>query len=771
MNPIWGLSAFQNTGYFMTVFRSALSRRTFLGLLGTTALARTIGLPSKAAAATTAQFQSPPLMSSLEGAAITGDFWDRYTKSFSQFITAHDASAIERERPPSGLQPDSYTNVAKFYAVSPMSRHGVQLISQSGATTDLWGPAYTDMFAGDPATIQAVGPTMEFKRGEVTGVWVHNQLLVCGSNPSIRPTATDAGYTPHNFDYTNLHTHGLHVSPRAPSDDVLVTIVPEEIKSICTFHADAITAEDSATFPYYYDIPESHPIGTFWYHPHMHGAVASQVGPGMSGALLIRSAEGEVDFDEALAIACNIQISDERVMVFQSIGYNNTQTADDGKGVIVAGNVYASKPQQNFICTPSVIPGAESLAVGETAKTGTTINGIANPNVDMRPGQILRFRMVNASNGNTYLPMIELGEGTPAGTAIPEVYAIAVDGIPVYALPEAMDGFSGNDPYFRIDYDQTRPGSNNDEIAQDAAKYWTTGELITLAAAQRLDILIQAPDLGGADSLSFAVVGGAADAVPCVVDNPGAVTQDALFTITVSGAPMSGDEVQTLPTMDFFNVDTLRAMGDGLANATLTRPELPMDGAPQPVTLNTGEMLEQWISNYVPDLQGESDLTLHYQDPSWKSLNFAYVAQPSKTGTQANFQINGQSFDANLRDAPQLTIPVNGWTSWELFSSNDIHMFHIHINSFMVLGRYKVSENTPQAVDEFNAYLMPIWRDTAYFDAGGNMSAKSFDPNSTVGRRVAALSYQIDYTGEFVFHCHSLYHEDNGMMFTVEITS
>jgi FtsP/CotA-like multicopper oxidase with cupredoxin domain len=47
---------------------------------------------------------------------------------------------------------------------------------------------------------------------------------------------------------TNLHTHGLHVSPDSPSDDVLFGIPPGK------------------RFHYQYDLPADHPAGTYWYH-------------------------------------------------------------------------------------------------------------------------------------------------------------------------------------------------------------------------------------------------------------------------------------------------------------------------------------------------------------------------------------------------------------------------------------------------------------------------------------------------------------------------
>lgn len=68
---------------------------------------------------------------------------------------------------------------------------------------------------------------------------------------------------------TNLHTHGLHVSPSSGSDDIFV-MVPS-----------------GGEHTYTYDIPADHPSGLFWYHPHAHGHVAEQIAAGLAGAIII----------------------------------------------------------------------------------------------------------------------------------------------------------------------------------------------------------------------------------------------------------------------------------------------------------------------------------------------------------------------------------------------------------------------------------------------------------------------------------------------------
>src|SRR5436190_11839180 len=73
---------------------------------------------------------------------------------------------------------------------------------------------------------------------------------------------------------TNLHTHGFHVSPQSPGDNVLLHIPP------------------GGRFTYQYTIPSNHPAGTYFYHPHRHGLAANQTFKGMSGMIII---EGDID--------------------------------------------------------------------------------------------------------------------------------------------------------------------------------------------------------------------------------------------------------------------------------------------------------------------------------------------------------------------------------------------------------------------------------------------------------------------------------------------
>ena len=87
---------------------------------------------------------------------------------------------------------------------------------------------------------------------------------------------------------TNLHVHGLHVSPQGNSDNVLLAIEP------------------GTSFDYEYQLPQNHPPGVYWYHPHHHGMVAGQVFGGLYGAIIVED-------------TTPIPVSRDRVLVISDI--------------------------------------------------------------------------------------------------------------------------------------------------------------------------------------------------------------------------------------------------------------------------------------------------------------------------------------------------------------------------------------------------------------------------------------------------------------------
>src|SRR5438128_7199475 len=76
------------------------------------------------------------------------------------------------------------------------------------------------------------------------------------------------------MNMTNLHFHGLHVSPNAPQDDVL-----------------DMMASPGETLHYSVQVPPQQPPGLYWYHTHSHGESYVQDLDGMSGVIVVEGIE------------------------------------------------------------------------------------------------------------------------------------------------------------------------------------------------------------------------------------------------------------------------------------------------------------------------------------------------------------------------------------------------------------------------------------------------------------------------------------------------
>jgi suppressor of ftsI len=202
----------------------------------------------------------------------------------------------------------------------------------------------------------ATGPTQingEMYRSSVyEGTFPGPTLVFCPSDRvriALRNFLDPAAFpNHHNPGVTNLHTHGLHVSPRSPQDNVYLEIPP------------------GGGYDYRYKIPRDHRPGAYWYHPHYHGQTSPQTAAGMAGAMIVQGG-----LDERAAY----RDIGQRLIVIQKTVLGNGVTLDPG----VPG-----------------IPGPPS----ETPPR-FLVNGYLNPEIPIQPGEVQRWSIVNATNGFT----------------------------------------------------------------------------------------------------------------------------------------------------------------------------------------------------------------------------------------------------------------------------------------------------------------------------------------------------------------------------------
>jgi FtsP/CotA-like multicopper oxidase with cupredoxin domain len=246
-----------------------------------------------------------------------------------------------------------------------------------------------------------VGPTLRVKPGDAMVPVLDNRLpresrALVDSQFVQESAVAFLDMRPYSFNTTNLHTHGLHVSPSGNSDNVLLAIPPQSV------------------FPYDIRLPSNHTRGTYWYHAHAHGSTAIQVGSAMAGALV-------VDDDPArIPPALRAANEREKVMVIQTILYDTAGQSED---------ITAFFPDPPTGRNPACDSGGSSCTwLGSNRQV--TINGQIVPVIRMRPGEVQRWRMVDGSFRETMAIRLQ-------GHALNE---IATDGLYTGRIDSWRDG-------------------------------------------------------------------------------------------------------------------------------------------------------------------------------------------------------------------------------------------------------------------------------------------------------------------------------------------
>ena len=104
------------------------------------------------------------------------------------------------------------------------------------------------------------------------------------------------------------------------------------------------------------------------------------------------------------------------------------------------------------------------------------------------------------------------------------------------------------------------------------------------------------------------------------------------------------------------------------------------------------------------------------------------------------FYINGKQFNENRVDQRVRLNAVEEWTIRNV--TRERHPFHIHVNDYQVMS---VNGRPYEATSLKDTFPLPV------------------------GGEIVIRMRFIDFTGEYVYHCHILAHEDRGMMGTVVV--
>ncbi|OGT99839.1 MAG: copper oxidase [Geobacteraceae bacterium GWC2_48_7] len=178
-------------------------------------------------------------------------------------------------------------------------------------------------------------PTIRVKKGDRLIVNLTNSLPATSANNLL-------GY---RKNVTNLHTHGFHVSPEAPSDYVMYELEPGHAYR----HEYDTSLQEAGTFNFY--------------HPHKHGVSAEQYWAGLAGSLIVED-ENEL-----------LKQYETHIMVLKDITLSGSEPA----------------PHSTMM---DYMQGKEGNLV--------MVNGVVNPRLNLKNGQVQRWRIVNASSARCY---------------------------------------------------------------------------------------------------------------------------------------------------------------------------------------------------------------------------------------------------------------------------------------------------------------------------------------------------------------------------------
>lgn len=258
------------------------------------------------------------------------------------------------------------------------------------------------------------GPMFVTRPGHILRVRLTNNLpLQKAVEP---PPGIDAENNPHDFNTTALHFHGLQVVPHLFSP--IGTSDPA---------ARMVAVKCGQSLTYNFELPDDHPAGLYWYHPHRHGSATVQVAGGMAGLILVKGAVDEVP-----------EIAAARDLV---LAIQNPKVNPDQRGTGVWGwepQPFKSPEQGGFSFQTQLefltANGKPIMVIDRRAKI-PKVSQLALPGYHLRPGEVIRLRVLN---GTDSIPMQLHLPGF-------EVYLIGQDGVNLLK-PEECSGSEATAP-------------------------------------------------------------------------------------------------------------------------------------------------------------------------------------------------------------------------------------------------------------------------------------------------------------------------------------
>ena len=533
---------------------------------------------------------------------------------------------------------------------------------------------------------------------------------------------------------TNIHTHGMIVSPKNAGgtdlskplgDNVYVLInngdpAPDKHQAHASDdHVEILQVDRSVD--YEIKVPDDHPSGVFWYHPHPHGTSEDQVGGGLAGLITVglptdyvRLPGGHDEIEQRLLMLKDIQLTREAGETDWQVYDNPDWTIcydEDGK-------------------LARRIPGA--CLKGDTKAWLYTVNGQLYPTIEVDEGKPQLWRIANTSANVSYkLEIAEIGDDD--SERILPFQIVSIDGVAV--------GQTGADGTMRRDTLLMMPSARVEiYVAYDDG----TGRRVPPDGARA--IFRQAGFMTGAKP-------GEGNNLPAidlaeVVFRPHAADKQtpAPHFIAVDGSSYPGGGAPVTATSGNAACPRLKpgetrmVVFDVLSYPLDQKPGVDFSVPPSCATTPYDRYWFNIIGTGVAAIEDETSL-----EGIMAAYDKAIGAKYAGDVGGKPVPNRGKCFNARL-DTCVPYPSVETW--WVANPSDEAHNFHIHQTRFQVLDVVgSDSDFTPNA---------RVYHDNYPVLAGQAIKVRiPFDRPEQVGT--------------FVYHCHILEHEDEGMMAAIEV--
>lgn len=652
-----------------------------------------------------------------------------------------------------GFQPEAWV-----YEVCPRSVAQNDQCPAGSATASPYGGVRLSLQAGDHLRIRFVN---QLPPAPIDAEHAQEMPEMLGANP------------------TNLHTHGLIVEPRRAGNGDPTYGDYVYVLGYSAGHVPGVQEGgfDYTDQPIDYDIyiPENHPSGFFWFHPHVHGLALNQVSRGLAGVITVGVPEDYLSDGPGNSGFKGVHNIRHLVLKDMQVEVSGEVVDQEDPDFCASDPSLGDGDDRKGSCNGQVYTSDTGAVVDHSGGQWLfTVNGQVYPEVTVQRGKGEVWRLLNASGSRSYaLSLVDDKSAQPLQFQILSIDGISIDS----AQPEAVDSLlakSGGKAKFAAC-----------ENAKGVPAVCATE--ISMMPSSRVEIWVSSRQADKATSATLMTrmfeTGPDGDSWPAaklahvVFQKGGGNVSDTIVVAAnakrlLSAGVLGSEPKISLPGLSkaiSFNVAKQLASGalkpDDASLAALVGDATVARELKSFNTRQLGNVRAQVQSvedSNCKALPAGHKRRIFFGVPVNASFGLGYEEVDERGDPVPGTFKDLEAFDHNFVTVCLSLAPGNRpvTETWELVNvAGEDHNFHIHQTKFRVLPKNAPAGDAAVLMDN-----VPVPHGTPGCDG----TIGSWRSGACV---VSPVSVAIPFSqiGDFVYHCHILEHEDGGMMAHIRV--